>query len=1394
MKKLLKGALSLAMAASVGVSQIWAETVPSYVIEVKSKKYSKQTTKGLYGLVYTEAYDGYGDASWPLVECYTPFVEANDAFIATDETGTSKKFLIRQFGVSKGVVYWINPTQNVIYYWNTFTGEVGTDTPEKGVRGSATPTKHKGLNYACTDIPGQSGFAYPFSGAQTGIGSVTQDWAGNIVHQWNNVSGAGINTPTQGYAVYKSPAKFGQLIDFEPRLSEMTTQTMPYMRRKIATDGTLLVTTGTTGTNQVNYSNDANPNPNWVGNVVYWKNNSYYHAWNANYAGSVKKPVDFMGASGNLYGNDGFVSSDYFWGYWGGQVFLTYNGVTFGNMFADGQYSNWYLNYDLYVNAKPSNVAMTEETYNTYDDAGNITATYTKYKPGSYSLSTYPREYMFRECDNLDYFWTLPVSGFYEVTTRSGYRWTFDYRYLESTDGTTNKTANLPVYTSSQPRYGYNMTNGYDAMNIPEVDSIKGHRILIHNMWLQYWPSDVAFPKNDYTYNMRDGQIQIRSCRYSGSFNKSGKNNNGTPNQWPGSPLNAYNQVGYGYGYNKQTNDYVNVVNSTNFTETNTSVNCWNELERVNDNVMALYTNVPGKGFSKYYITAVEQDNPVTLVGTGLSQKMDANNNIVNTISWTPQEHDRGTIHRYQIYYRTKKSGASVYEKSEVIDGATRYPWTLAGVASYEGVYSGQTLTFEHIAPYGVDNNTNSNYDRLYEYMIMPIYDASSHYGTEKITGTITSKAPVCPVSGTFKQETGFNANGDTLYSFNIKLEPKVDISKVGASSAQIMLVVPQDESTREYLANNTAITAPTGVSVSESNATESTYTIYNTNDLTVEGYHVIVSGFEVGANGELPSLTWHNVNPDKKYNVKVYVVATASSYFTPSEVLTTTLVVPELVWSTTPADFYKLIGDYGGLTKNADMPIGSFRRIDPETDQLDTIPSNPVTLNNANYYGTKGSVLKPVRVTKDVLGTLVNGKYENAGWAVAYGIYVNDEKGNAFQQMQLENQLHSAAYSACYSNVSDVVCDMIGLKVDYDEVPGEDGRLRKIYNPTQKTYKARVEVAYRRLDANGNADGMNIVRTTYADIVIGSTSLPELGVENTVGSTVVGALYQRDGSHFYYEDENTNGYYPYYYDAAMLFNWEEYTPLNRYVGYYGASKMTCYGHYESDAEGNRLGNEWVEYHAGSVLPDSHIDGYNSYNPALTNGKIGYDGTNNWSYQAMLNNKLPMQIHYVHGGNTSLVTGDALPAASETAASDVKFDVTLTAEYPVVNYKSSNAGFMVAEDPETYDVPNGYMNVMTVPTKLSDMYVTSTTITTGVEGILTEACGGVKLYPNPVGSTFTLQAPMTLGEVRVYTMDGQLVKVVKDIDDTTVKINVDELPQGMYIVNTLGVAKMMIKM
>lgn len=1369
MKKLFKGLLSLGIVAAVGIPQINAAT-NDYRIEVKNYNHSKHTRDGLYGITYTEKNTTYTDKNWPLAEMSHAYTQSNYSYtLATAQ-------MVRQFGVSMGVVYWINPAENYIYWWNTVTGESGR----------TTPTKSYGVGFA--DGIYNPNFDFEFLGAETGSGAIAQDWYGNLVHMWNDgLNGWGNTSGThfvRGYAVYKSATEYGKLMDFTPKLSTMNDtgrKSYPFYRRLINTsDGKL---TGSSTSDLSNYeyfdSTSCTPNPNYPARQIDWAN-KYYHKANTSI---TKEPTDFLGVSGNLWGkgvlqgSTTLAPSSYYNGYSTGQIFHACDTIVYGNMFADGQYTNWYLNYTLTVGNR------TAPGYYPWSGLWKNTYRSNYWHPRDYSFETAPTEYLFMESDVLEYFWSVPYAGLAEYSgSRDGNNW---HGYVDD--------LNYSSYI------GTTSTNRHksDQMSSPEVDSIKGTRVIIHNYWLQWMPFDIS--DTDHDANKRNGSIIIQYSKYADANGNNPLSTTSAP-VFTGSPTRKYTPVGYAYGW-AETDAATNIATPTpNFPVKfqNTTVSCWNELERVNNNVFALYTHVPGRGFAKYFITAVKPNNAVS--GLKVSQKMDANSNIVNTLTWAPQTYDRETMHTYEVWYRKKQSGATSYEDKETINGTAYETWQFAGKANvnYTTVTEGDTIytssyngcTFEHIAPYGVDAN-NNNYARVYEYIVIPVYDASSHRGTESAVVTMTSKAPVSPVKGTFKQVTDVNSNGATLYGFSVQLDPKLtQPTAAGVNTAAKMIIVPQDDETRAALANNTGVTV-SGGTATETTTTE-TISSYPSN-VTVSGYHVNVTGFSLGSQGELPTVVWHNVNPEKTYNVKVYVESStpASYYFTPSEQLVTTLIVPELTWSTTPADFHKLIGDYGTLTGNEDMPIGSFRRIDPETNALDETPSNPVTINNANYYGTHGSVLKPVFVTNEVLGTLnASGEYEDACWKVAYGIYLYDENGSSFQQVQLYDQLYSTDFAACYSNVADVICDAIGLKVDFTEVEGEDGRTRKIYNPTQKTYKAKVEVTYRRISDDGVNTDMEIKKTTYTDLVIGSTTLPELGVETAAQSTVKGALYQRSGSHFYYNNAESEGYYPYYYDAAMLFEWDEYTTLNRYMGYYGESTAMCYGHYETDNDGNRNPDEWVQYHAGSILTDGEVASLANENgiTALNGGAIGYNSTtDNWSALAITNSQVPMNIHYVHGSNTALNGADAIAA--------VKFNVTLTAEYPIVNYTVRNAGFMIAEDPATYDIPLsvGAMDVMTVPTELTDMYMSQSSITTGVGGILTNACGGVQLYPNPVESAFTLRAPMALGEVKIFAADGQLVKVVKEISGTMVSINVEDLPQGVYIVNTLGVAQIMIK-
>ena len=1299
--------------------------------------------------------------------------------------------MVRQFGVSMGVVYWINPAENYIYWWNTVTGE----------NGRTRPTKSYGVGYQ--DGINNPNFDFEFLGAETGSGAMSHDWYGNLVHMWNDgMNGWGTTAGThfvQGYAVYKSATEYGKLMDFTPKLSRMNDtgrENYPFYQRIVtgSTEGVGTLEGASASDHSVaNYTyyppSSKTSNPNYPANEITWGNNWYHHKADVSIA---KQPTDFLGVSGNLWGvgymqnpSAKYGVSDYSMGWSTGQVFHARNDIVYGNMFADGQYTNWYLNYHLSaVNAKnylayPNALFAYNETL--YDDSGNEIRY--RYKPSATAFDNYPTEYLFRETDVLEYFWSIPNGGLVEYnvnnTVRVGYQWdgfVWDLDLGLSMYSYINETGNRSFS---------------DAMSAPEVDSIKGARVMIHNLWLQFTPGEDTGNED-----RRNGSYMIRSSKYTGGMNAS------TP-VFTGSPTRTYDQIGYGYGYNKTPNVPEKFIN--------TGVNCWSELERVNNNVFALYTHVPGQGFSKSFITAVKPNNAVS--NLKVAQSWNANGDPVHTLTWTPQTYDRSTMHTYEVWYRKKKVGASNYEDKKTIGGTSREVWMLAGKASvnYKGaadstkvVTSGtKTYTipnatfynsydgckFEFVAPRG-DNGNGTKYDRTYEYLVIPVYDRSAHRGTEASTSIVTAPAPG-KIYGNLYQVTEKNANGETLYGFSIRLDPYFLPGAQGSTEAKRLIITSAGgvegsdklkDAVSVTLADGTPLTPLDNITFQTTSSGET---------ITHEAYalSIDITG-KVGADGKLPSIIWHNVDPELEFQLAAHIESTSTYQYSGTGNLSTTLVVPELVWSVPPADFYKLAGDYGSLTKNEDMPIGSFRRIDPNTKQLDENPTNPVTLNNANYYGTNGGLLRPIHVTNEVLGVKnsATGMYENPGWKVSYVVKLFDENGKEIQYGSFNSQTNTEGYAVCYSNENSVFLDMIGFKVDYEEKTGEDGRTRKVYNPTQKTYKAQIIVVYERLNDEGEVDGVKVERTTYTDVILGTTTLPELGVKNATNSTVLGALYQRSGSHFYYNGVNDEGYYPFYYDAAMLFNWDEYSSLNRYMGYYGVSKATtCYGHYENPEHNP---NTWVQYHAGSILTNDQVNSLNGSNAALTNGTIGYDGTNNWSALAIQNNQVPMLVHYVHGSNTPL-------ASTEEAVSNIKFDVTLTAEYPIV-YRADGtlAHFIAAEEPSTYSLALGSsaMNVMTVPTELTDMYVTSTSVTTGVEGIITNACGGWQLYPNPVGSFVTIEAPMLINDVKIFSMDGQLVKVVKGVKDTTVKINVEELPQGVYIVNTLGVAKMMIKL
>lgn len=62
---------------------------------------------------------------------------------------------------------------------------------------------------------------------------------------------------------------------------------------------------------------------------------------------------------------------------------------------------------------------------------------------------------------------------------------------------------------------------------------------------------------------------------------------------------------------------------------------------------------------------------------------------------------------------------------------------------------------------------------------------------------------------------------------------------------------------------------------------------------------------------------------------------------------------------------------------------------------------------------------------------------------------------------------------------------------------------------------------------------------------------------------------------------------------------------------------------------------------------------------------------------------------------------------------------------------------------------------------------------------------GIRLYPNPVVSLLMVTAHEEILAVRVYDLTGTLIKSVVSRGENKLTINLDELKQGLYLVETM---------
>lgn len=759
----------------------------------------------------------------------------------------------------------------------------------------------------------------------------------------------------------------------------------------------------------------------------------------------------------------------------------------------------------------------------------------------------------------------------------------------------------------------------------------------------------------------------------------------------------------------------------------------------------------------------------------------------------------------YKIYYQTMRrdaSGNRVYD-----NGGT---WVELGTTTIASGSTSGSFTHKNLV-YGSD--ANGNYDRIYNYKVAT-YDASTGldgFSTilEGKGNTVTSFYPSAPVDVALSQPTETNENGLTLYSFDLQLDLSLNenfstsrIDDADAMSTVSKYVIVVDEETAKWL-NNASNVSEIGTFVQG----PVTIIANNCTHHAVDGWYLEVDFDDIKPSGDLAvatkTLTWKNVNPGVVYKSQVYAISTrAFNYISATstvkdnpdaDALTMTLPSPQWISNQDNGSVgvVTLEGDYSSLVTTDDYPMGTFRKVGDIEN-----PTNPVAITRANYIGSLGAMLQPLAVTDDIIGTRnANGIYENATWNIAYTFKLYEKNGEEWtlirEAQKYDQQSTDANVNSLYSNTSGLSFDITGMPVGADEEASPDGRKRLVYNPQKnKEYKLVVETNYRRyingehVHAVGVSENLITINPTFAAPSINATKSP-------------GYLFMETTTHWdnNCKDENGNyingGYYKYFYDAAVDIAWNDFNDnLVRYMGYHATPKFECVGHPDGSS------SEWTPYYAASLLTDEQVDIYNtrkgnSNESVLT--KLGYTGKEDWSTMATEENHIPLKVHYVWAGNDKIAdTGDA------------EFGFELSANYPIVSVETPE--FKINEYPQSGAYEFALVNPLSRSTSGYELQMITSvnkeyktlvmdgiieTPTTGVENVGT-GNGALRLYPNPANSVVTLQAPITITDVKIFTVDGQLMKEF-DADDTKVKINVSDLPTGVYIVHAAGSTTRLIK-
>lgn len=614
---------------------------------------------------------------------------------------------------------------------------------------------------------------------------------------------------------------------------------------------------------------------------------------------------------------------------------------------------------------------------------------------------------------------------------------------------------------------------------------------------------------------------------------------------------------------------------------------------------------------------------------------------------------------------------------------------------------TGLTVDPEYVAGNAVID-ANEVSAGTYKYEIAVVYHgndaAAIEDGTTRIaySNEISIYEASVPVTATAVQQR----DSEGRYSFNIELNANIKSSALDKTTTNGNAVKDLAKYYTVVVTDETLALLNAGTSIEADGAAKSfakgNVKVADAGEVkTLSNVNYMQFDVPTGDAKDMPTVVFHNIDPSETYPFDVYLTSEdgdieefAQLNFDVAKT-TATLVIPAPAIAFEDVTLKVHGTDLDGETDPSLMPLGSHRYLgtwqNPEIGLTD-----PIHYRGVNYATTTGAI-GALNVTDEVVNN----------WTINYDININD----TYTYSNEVNSLKDAN-----NHINNTVATLEYFPIDFatEAVAAEnakDGRAYTTYNNAKEDYLASITANYSRsnISTSSNENGSAFSYTPAFEGMV---------IDN--GATQNTARLYDAGSHYHSTSNNVDIYHAHSYDAIMQVSWALDNDLHKYIGVYAAAQgMNCVGHYITPNDGY-----WHMHIPSTVLSDAYVTEYSKNVEVLA--KIGYnsysaqyDEANNWALLAAEKDNMPIKVHNVWSGNT-------------TINSNAKIDITTTTNYPVLvmNQPSMTIGNAQIASNET---PS--LKVVAIPTTTTVTLTSDNVFTlTGVEDIMIDTDSDARYY------------------------------------------------------------------